>query len=207
MILGREFKKLYKDPTLVQNNLKEVYEMSSVEDIEEGKSWYENANSLSLQLSEKSGLKDFQTSGIISAFSPSTRWEDNVKCAESFILYNSSGHVRQQIEKANCILISECPKEVSKILNGLKTVNFYYNIYLPNDKNYVTIDRHMINLATRIEGLVDPSPKQYHFLVEETIKFSKFTNLKPNQVQAILWITWRKLKKIKDVNWKQKNTC
>lgn len=196
MILGAEFKKLYKDPEKVQNNLKEIYDMSSLEDLREGKGWYECANSSSFQISSKSGLKLFQTSGIISAFSPSTRWEDNIRHAESFILYNtSSGHIRQQVSKANAILLADCPNEVSRILNGLKTVNFYHNINSPDDDRYVTIDRHMVNLATRIEGLIDPSPKQYHFLADQTIKFAKFVNLKPNQVQAILWVTWRKLKK------------
>lgn len=196
MILGQEFKKLYKDPTIVQNNLKHVFDIASVDDLEEGKGWYENANLFASSLAEKWNLQTYHTSGVISALSPSTAWEDNVKRAEIFIEKRRvSGHIAQQIRKANSIITSDCPIKIADILNGPKTVNFFYNIYDPNAEQYVTIDRHMLNLACRIEGLIDPTPKQYHFLANETIKFSKYVNLMPNQVQAILWVTWRKVKR------------
>lgn len=196
MNLGTEFKKLYKDPQMVQNNFRDVFDLATVDDLEEGKGWYENANLFASSLAERWKCQTYHTSGIISAFSPSTAWEDNVKRAESFIEKGRvSGHLVQQLGKARNIMVAECPTEVANILNGPKTVNFFYNIYDPSSEYHVTIDRHMVNLASRIEGLIDPTPKQYGFLVSETLKFAKSVNLIPNQVQAILWVTWRKRKR------------
>lgn len=196
MILGQEFKKLYKNPKIVQDNFRHVFDLATVDDLEEGKEWFRNAHSFSFSLAERKGLQTYHTAGVLSALSPSTAWEDNVTRAETFVTTRRlSGHMRQQINKAKNIMLTDCPTKVAKILNGPKTVNFFYNIYDPNLQQYVTIDRHMVNLASRIEGLIDPTPKQYDFLVNETIKFAKNVNLMPNQVQATLWVTWRKLKK------------
>lgn len=197
MNLGTEFKKLYKDPSKVQSNMRDIFEIATSNDLEEGKGWYENANLFASSLAEKHNLDIYHTAGVISAFSPSTAWEDNMIRAEKFINTGKlQGHLSQQIKKAIQILVSECHSEVASILNGPKTVNFFYNIYNPNLEEYVTIDRHMVNLASRIEGLINPTPKQYSFLFKETVKFAKSVNLMPNQVQAILWITWRKHKNI-----------
>lgn len=196
MILGKEFKKLYKDPRIVQENFKHVFEIASVDDLEEAKGWYDNANSFASTLAERGKMEAYNSAGIISALSPSTSWEENVIRAETFVNTGRlSGHIPQQITKAKNIMLTDCPTKVAKILNGPKTVSFFYNIYNPSLKEYVTIDRHMLNLACRIEGMIDPTPKQYHFLAEETIKFSNYVNLIPNQVQAILWVTWRKVKR------------
>jgi hypothetical protein len=197
MKYGREFKKLYNNPQIVVNNLKRVYQLCNATDLQDGKSWYENANSFSLSLSEKYNVDKMKTAGIISALSPQKEWEHNKILAEEFI---STGgrvcrHTAQQGRKAKNILRSSSShQEIEVILGGLKTINFFNNIFNPFSEHHVTVDRHHLYMSIGWDAR-DCTTKQYEFIKQNTIAFANEQELLPNKLQSILWVCWKRLKK------------
>lgn len=196
MNCGQEFKRLYKNPKIVLDNLSKVYNKCLDNDLVEGKSWYENANSFSLKLSEHYSVSPMVCAGVIAAMSPMKNWEDNKIIAEEII--KTSGrrgkHFQTQIQKARKILFSNSHSEIEIILNGLKTVNFFNNIHNPKSERHVTVDRHHLYLSIG-RDVKYCTTKQYEFLKEITCIFAKEKDLIPSELQSILWVCWRRIKK------------
>jgi hypothetical protein len=199
----KEFKKLYNNPSLVIDNMKHVYQKCNNDDILQGKGWYKNANLFALYLSKKYNVKVIKVSGIISALSPQKSWEINMKITEEFLETDGkvTGHTKLQSDKARNILYNLDSKEnIENCLSGLKTVNFFNNILNPKFQDYVTVDRHHIYLSTR-HDIQNCTPKQYNLIKENTIIFAKELNIVPSELQSILWVCWKRIKKYEKENY------
>lgn len=194
MYLGDEWKKLYKNPSRVDENLLLLYDKGTSQEYQNGKSWYENANSFSLDLAKTYKLSAIQTSGIISAMSPQKRWGENKILAENICQGHYVGHTSNQVKKAELIVrdVDSSPDRVKSILSGLKTQNFFMNIFNPKDKHHVTIDTHHMNACF---GKVIPyiTDKQYLFLHERTCILAKRLNLLPSQFQGVIWLIQKRV--------------
>lgn len=85
-------------------------------------------------------------------------------------------------------------------VKGLKIRAFYANILDPADPHPVTIDGHMV---CAWEGINVPMkaaairPPQYQVLAEGVRTVAKQVDMLPNQVQAIIWLTRKRLERIK----------
>ena len=190
---------------VVSDNIENVWDQHTLDDFNEGKMWYRDANQFSLEVADKYKVTPVVSTGVLSALSPLKEWELNKRLTHNFFTlvekdkqegWKKVGHYRTQKEKAWNIynLVAPVASDVSKILNGLKTVNFFGSINNPdNDENFC-IDRHMIKVAAVTNDLTLTS-KQYLFLQKEYVNFAKRVNMIPCSVQAILWVTWRRLKK------------
>lgn len=83
---------------------------------------------------------------------------------------------------------------------GLKIRAFYANILHPDDPYPVTIDGHMV---CAWEGINVPMkaaavrPTQYREIAEGFREVAEQVGLLPNQLQAILWFTRKRLERIK----------
>lgn len=188
-------KKLYNKEDVLRN-MQIVYNHCTSVDLKNGKEWYESAHSFSIYLSKKYSVTETQSAGIIAAFSPMKEWELNKRMCETFIESNGniSQHTGTQTEKAKQILFNHfTPEEIDYCLGGMKTINFFRNIHNPDDRNFITIDRHHLNVCygENIERCTD---KQYLFLKENTLIFANKLNLIPNQLQASLWVCWKRIK-------------
>lgn len=192
-----DFKTFYDNPDIIIENLKMVYDQTTLQDYQEGKSWYESAHDYSSTLAYAYNIDDIKVAGIISAFSPMKSWDVNKQMVDVYLDTNGKivKHTKTQCKKADAIYKGNGDKcSIEATLNGLKTVNFFNNIYNPNDDGYVTIDRHHIYVCTGMDLQVCTN-KQYEFIKKITIMFSKITNLRPCQLQATLWVAWKRLKK------------
>ncbi len=72
-------------------NIRKVYALATVEEIERGLHWYDEAHSHAVTLSSTYGIPVKAASEIIAALSPSTRWERNVADAYTLCGVLSSG--------------------------------------------------------------------------------------------------------------------
>jgi len=190
------YNQLYNS-SFVLKNIETIYSNCTSDDIINGRTWYENAKSFSIYLSKKYNVTEIQSAGIIAALSPQKSWDVNTKIAENFIESNGSAsvHTGVQLAKSKHILYSPLTKEeVYLTLGGKKTKNFFYNIYMPECKDFITIDRHHLNVcyAEDIKGCTD---KQYEFLKENTSIFANKINMLPSILQATLWVCWKRIKK------------
>lgn len=197
MILGAEFKKLYKNPSIIFQNLKSVYSECTKDELIKGEGWYESANSFSLYLSEKYKVDEMKSAAIIAALSPQKEWELNKRIAEEFI--NSGGrkssHYKTQSDKARSILNRKMThSDIESILSGPKTINFFNNIFDPNSRIHLTVDRHHLALSTKM-NISGCTNKQYEFIKQNTIDFANDFGIIPSKLQSTLWLCWKRLKK------------
>lgn len=189
---------MYKNPHPIYENMSLVYDQCTIKDYSEGMSWYESANSFSLDLSKKYKVSEMKVSAIIAALSPQKSWKHNKELSEEFLQSEGTScrHTTTQKNKAYTIYsMSNVEKTaVEKVLGGMKTVNFFNNIHNPKDRDFVTIDRHhlYVCLAEDVERCTN---KQYKLISDVTKKFAKDVNLQPNHLQAVLWVTWKRIKK------------
>jgi len=165
-------------------NLTKLYEKSSKQI-----DWYYKANDFARKLSIKHGLPMANVVGIISALSPSCRWEANKLQAEALIKGKRNGFTtyRKGVDKAIRLLTSDEPSAEFNERTGAKTYNFYYNILLPDDPSYLTVDRHGYYLATGLQY------NSIHYALYQRIAnhykhHALRNNLIPNQLQAALWV-------------------
>lgn len=108
---------------------------------------------------------------------------------------------RACLQRAYNYLIGE--KEFLQETCGYKIINFYHNVLRPHDNRFVTIDGHVSAIwrggliPMTMKDAVIRSGSEYDQIAcaVKQLAFSEF--LLPNQYQAILWLTRKRLLGIK----------
>jgi len=166
----------------------------------EGLFWYQTTNTFARGLAEKHGLSTLQACGIIAALSPQISWERNMIVAEAMCaLEEFTGVYMANKDKAARIYGGENPLDV---LGGKKVRAFFNCISEPETSNEVCIDRHAFDIAEAgfentddIRRLALNRVGVYESLAEAYRTAAVIVNLRPHQLQAVTWLTWRVLKK------------
>lgn len=164
--------------------------------------WYMNAHQFCNELAANSGVKLFRVVGIVAALSPLKEWSQNKQVTKDFILKGSRKvHTRVQVDKAEQCLEADTPEDVFRLLtkDGLKTSQFFWNIYFPLEVGGVTIDRHALGAAlspsSKADTLSDADvrmcPSQYRFFSRAYAKAAEKVGLKPHSFQAMIWEYWK----------------
>ena len=136
--------------------------------------------------------------GVIAALSPQTPWDSNIKLAETYLAKRELKAIPSvRVDKCNEILSADVER-VADILNGPKTVAFYWNIL--GDSERVTIDTHATyscfygpDIEVRHGEFLTPfksgNPKaaQYRFLESVYKVAARKTGLEPSTLQARVW--------------------
>lgn len=191
---------------VVADNISEIWQQYTYKDYQQGVKWYEEANQYSLELAEKYNVTPAKAAGVLSALSPLKEWNDNKRITEEFFElvkkapasgWKKASHYLLQKRKAWKIYSITNPfiDQIGDILHGLKTKNFFYCIQNPSTTDHVCIDRHMIKVATGTERTKLTS-KQYLFLKKEYLNFASQVGMNPAQMQAVLWVTYKRIKKV-----------
>ncbi len=181
----------------IEENLKEVLEAVPLFSYREASMWYSRANNIAKELSKKYRVAHYKVCGIIAALSPQKSWPQNISITELFLKTKCKEckHVTRMHDKAIRVFNAKSNKEVDKILNGKKIVNFYNHIYKPQDDKYVVLDVHMLQLILQNYRVKSCTDKQYEFLKDIFIKFAKKEGFKVSTLQSILWLYFRVNKK------------
>jgi hypothetical protein len=194
----------------VQDNLLKAYNKIEPKWHNEGLNWYDTANEYAKFYSEMYNLPLVITSALIAVLSPQKQWYQNLIITQEFLATQGEivRHCKQQADKARAIyhldtLITaglykhgdKIIEYIDNVLHGSKTINFFHNIYEPENSDYVTIDSHMIQLMTGNIQCKSVTAGQYEFLKSELIKFAAKYNIPAPTMQAKLWVTFRIIKK------------
>lgn len=181
---------------MVQSNIQEIFDQHTLEDFKGGSRWYRDANGFSISLANQYNTEPYKVAGIISALSPMKSWDLNKQIAEKALKRRTMRglHWYNQTGKAKRIKQCSDVSQVDDILGGLKTINFFHNIYEPDNQDYLTVDRWMsvIALGVRKQKF---TPKQYNFLKGEYKKFAMKVGMDPVPLQATLWVVAHRTKK------------
>lgn len=192
------------------NSIIRFYEESTLTEWKDGMEWYNTAHNYAKELSGRYNLTVQQIAGLIAVFSPQAGWLENKRYTVSFLI-NPNKPVRSavQCDKAKHILSLTNESDIyhALALNGkaFKTKAFFLNIQNPDIATAVTIDRHAIAIAIQEPSNVYALDSKYGQLTEAQYKFfascyqkaAKKLNILPHQLQAITWVTYRRLRDLK----------
>jgi len=195
-------------------NIIATYQMATTEEIKDGVTWYRKAYLDCRKIAIKHTVSTHIVVGVVSALSPNNKWERNLVNADELIGAYINGDGIDSIkvstyhkmkEKAWHIL-GQMPRkdDVTFILNGQKISSFYQNIM---GYDTCTVDGHARNIyyAER-ESLTDPKTnigkKEYAMIQQAYVEAGSMLKvngqaLKAYEVQAITWVTWRRIHGIK----------
>lgn len=185
------------DYNIVRDNIEEILIQSTLDEYKEGLHWYSVAHSFCKELGEKYNIPTMNVCGIVSALSPQKGWEHNKEIADLYFqgIYK---HTKVQINKCHNILKAKSFIEVSSILKGLKTRNFFGSLMYPKDSHYVCIDRHIIKTCF---GVYNHTITDYQYKkLKDIFKIvSSDLGFCPSDLQSVLWILYknRKIKYVK----------
>ena len=190
------------------SNILGVYQLASVADRKIGGQWYPDALAVCHWIATQYGVNVYTVAGVMAALSPRNRWERNIQDCENLVkAYTAGGKdAAQNVKvctfgsgKSKAIkLLTENVTEreaVSTILNGPKLQEFFGCIV--GDSHIVCIDGHAycVWFGDRIALANVPSigKKLRASITADYIQAAQTVGIKPSQMQAITWCTWRRL--------------
>lgn len=185
-------------------NLTDILSLATEEEKAQGITWYNDAALHCFNLSLKYDISIERVIGIVAALSPRCPWKENVIQAERFIDTKGKSRVTTYLpnkKKALAIFKGNHPLNV---LNGHKVRAFYNNITDPINSRSVCIDSHMISCwfnktdlsRSFLNAIFHPRGSK-RIVIEQIrqaiINLSDLYHLKPLQVQAIIWLAWKRI--------------
>ena len=186
----------------MNKNILGIYESSTPDEIKNGSSWFENARNLCLEISEDYNVNYKKVAAVISALSPACKWTQNIIDAKNLI-NGWENAVEHKVKvgtynlnkvKAISILNDDDFNEFPSNGRDLKTYCFYHNI-VDASSDRVTIDRHAskVYYGAKYAGSTVIRGKKYLMIESSFAKTAKHIGIKPYQLQAITWLTYKRL--------------
>ena len=190
-------------------NILKTYRIATVSDVADGVEWYDRAKRMAAWIAKETGIPETTVIGAMAALSPNNRWERNCKDALTMCQAWINGDTTDDFkvscyntmkQKAWSILEDDLTTDddILTRLNGQKIRSFYSNI---RGLDEVTIDGHALNIARgKREGLTSDKTnmgkKQYRELQAAYVTAAKRVKVKPHELQAITWTTWKRIHNI-----------
>ena len=199
----------------VTRNIAGMLQIASQTDILSVLDWYKRAHKLGVRLIHAyDGLTLGQAVGVIAALSPNNKWTRNCTDAEAMIKAWHMGADPMGVKvctfnpnkaKAAAILALTADDletdTIAEILKGRKVVAFYRSIM--GDPDAVCVDGHAyaVWIGERIPTTQTPSigvklyadiARAYQLVAKRSYELCG-TTLTPTQVQAVTWVTYRRL--------------
>ena len=188
--------------TIKQCNILRVYHAANAEVIQQGLSWYNDANQEAQRLAELLPNKSVShAAGVISALSPGLKWEVTIKAAERTILGESLDGigVRYSVHKnkAKRIANGSNPDSEFEGRDRPKTRAFWKLISNPLDSLSVCIDVHAYGvwfgkrITSDSENLPRIRGRLYNRIAGDYITVARCLGILPHQLQAVTWLQHR----------------
>lgn len=199
---------------MTTENILFVYNLATPEEKRDGIVWYAKALADCLWIAEETEVPLHIVVGVCAALSPNNKWDRNIDNTLSLIRAFLNGDDVETVKvstyhtmkrKAWSILeLMPDQDEVIKILNGQKIVSFFCNIM---GEDTCTVDGHAKNIFYgERHGLTSDKSnigkKEYATIQEAYVNAGKQVRfngrpLKAFEMQAITWVTWRRIHGIK----------
>jgi hypothetical protein len=187
------------------NNILSMFSHATTSELALGKTWYSRANSECQEILENSdnnrhNLKTI--AGMTSALSPRNKWSRNLENVRDLLVDDNSKVSTFHRNKGRALLIKGIYQptnvDILDILSSDKVQSFYANILDPTSPDIVTVDAHAIGvwLGTRAVKVVAKGDA-YQTIQQAYVDTAKELCLIPCQLQAITWLTYRRINNIK----------
>jgi len=178
-------------------NIIKCYKTASLTSIQDGATWYREAQDIAVVIGRLGGYKNHQAlfvgAGVLAALSPQVEWGDNIQWAIQLVVKGTRKHTWSNHNKALRIIQGEKPSDV---LGGSKVRAFYKAIVAPGGSGEPVIDRHALAIymgrnVTEKELNYLQSPKVMGRLQWAYKKASNEMGIHHHELQAITWLEWR----------------
>ncbi len=194
------------------NNIKAIYLLSTTQEKIDGANWYESAHKIALNLADNYGLTLQTVAGVIAALSPRNKWSRNVIDAENVIetfvrdpesavnikvcTFNKNKEKALKILRNNQDFFTDNTRE---ILSGPK-LNEFFNCILGVEDD-VCIDGHAYCIfngsRTSLKDVPSIGVKLRKEIKSDFRKAAAKFNISAAEMQAITWVTWRRIHGVK----------
>lgn len=187
------------------DNIVAVYEAASPEEILQGRRWYAEAQLECSIIADRHSLPLHTVVGVTAALSPTNRWEKNVENADEMCrVFSGGGDVtetrpstyRTMRDKGWSILSDMLPEDAVPVrLNGRK-ISAFHQCIMGDDA--VCIDGHAWGIAMADRRPMQSVPSigkaDYKLLCDAyRIAAERVGLSKGYQMQAVTWVTWRRI--------------
>lgn len=189
------------------DNIKAVYQLATLNEQQDGITWYPAAKAIAVKLAERYSIPAAQAVGVIAALSPRNRWERNVQDADALIAAYIAGGAEQAMLTKVCTFTSNKTKAVKILESGLETLPTALDILSgPKLREFasciaglpdVCIDGHAFCIwAANRTGLKDVPAigvKLRREIKADYVAAADELGITPSACQAITWVTWRRI--------------
>ena len=188
------------------DNIASVFHQATQPERESGLIWYDAARSDAEAISLEFEIPVSTVVGVIAALSPNNRWSRNLINARDMVRAYLEGEAIESVivstykamrDKAWSILADSLVSDDAILtrLKGQKIRSFYSNIIGLEE---VTVDGHALNIAKgeRVEltsNKTNIGKRLYKDLQSAYIQAAEQAGIEPRQMQAITWVTWRRI--------------
>lgn len=185
------------------NNLRDLLRQADPIDYAEGRLAYINYRRTLLELAEHYHYDLNPVAAAFAALSPNNDYVGNLRSLVSILDGIAVGKPQSEIivstygackDRAFRFLLRQA--DFLSVTKGKKTRSFYFNITEPYWDKPVTVDGHMIAAWSGKQLTMKEAVRQripYNMIAEDIRVLAREVNLLPNQVQAILWFTRKRL--------------
>jgi len=180
----------------------DIYKQARPEEVRAGMRWYDEAHAWAAGVASAHGVPLEPVVAVTAALSPANKWERNKVDTEAMISAYANGEDMSAVKvctyNRNKDLAIKAARRGIEVLSGPKTNAFAINILHPENEDVVTIDRHGYNIHIGERMIVSQrglkvTPKRYRETASAYISRAGEIGIRPNQLQAITWLTWRRM--------------
>lgn len=192
-------------------NLEKMFKAADAIDLEEGLLAYQRYHEMMKAIAEEYKFMIDKTIAVFVSTSPNNDYFGNLRSTVSVLDGINKGIAPKNIVistynhcKLRAIEYATGRRCFLTETKGPKITNFYHNLLDPTDNRYVTIDGHMSAIwqdknLTMKEAIVR-TKKEYNEIAD-AVKQQAFKHMMlPNQYQAVLWFTRKRVRNIKSEN-------
>lgn len=189
-----------------RKNIRNVLGQASPVEITEGRAAYELYNKTLQEIAQTFELSLSRVAGAFSALSPNSDYQGNLRSLLTLCMGFKGG-----MQEADCTVSTYNTnrakawrllqgEDFNTVYKGLKVRSFYRNLIEPDHPRAITIDGHMVNVFRGEVHVMSNSgitPRQYEHIAGNYRLIARQQGLLPCQLQAILWLVWKRLHRIK----------
>ena len=192
------------------NNILDIYELATMDEIEQGFDWYSDAKSTMQTIADECKLPLHIVTGVCAALSPTNKWSQNVRDTRALCMAFISGGYQEDVkcctyntmkDKAWNIMqtMPHNNDDTAFILRGPKITDFFYGIM--GDKSRCVIDGHAWCIANNDRRTMQEVPnigkglraqlQAAYYDAGESVGMPAYV------MQAATWVAWRRMHGVK----------
>lgn len=190
-----------------RQNLQRVFDAADTMDRNIGMNAWVRYHSLLKRVAQRTGTTQDKATAVFAALSPNNDYLGNLRDAIRVLEAVRDGRTPEQTKvstyhpnkfKAFALAKGTPPLDV---LRTPKVRNFYLNLLDPQDPSPVTVDGHLFNAWSGVRRRLDSAAqrfnaKHYFDVAADLHHIAVHQGLLANQVQGIVWFTWKRLHRI-----------